>query len=190
MKAVRDEEFRLYVLTRRIEMVRTATLLTAGDQHLAEDLVQSTLTQLYLAWPAFQRAANPRAYARRALVNALVDEKRRPWRRREHSTPDLPEYPFATDSGSNTATDQLNRALGQLPPRMRAAIVLRYYQELSVAETADALGCTQGTVKSQTARALDRLRQVLDLSADEPGAAPPGPRTPSYSPATVPMTNL
>jgi len=187
MKTVRDEQFRSYVLDRRVELVRTATLLTAGDRHLAEDLVQSTLTQLYLAWPAFQRARNPNAYARRALVNALVDEKRRPWRR-EHSTPDLPE-PVSPETGSSTAADQLNQALRELPPRMRAALVLRYFHDLSVADTAEALGCTQGTVKSQTARALDRLRLVLDYTADDQDAPAPGLRPTSFSPV-LPATNL
>jgi RNA polymerase sigma-70 factor (sigma-E family) len=187
MKTARDEEFRTYVLDRRIELVRTATLLTAGDRHLAEDLVQSTLTQLYLAWPAFKRASNPKAYARRALVNALVDEKRRPWRRREHSTPDLPERP-SLDPGNSPQIDQLNQALSELPPRMRAALVMRYFHDLSVADTADALGCTEGTVKSQTARALDRMRQFLGPAVD----GPPGPtstiRTTSYPSAAVPTT--
>ena len=166
MTTVRDEEFRRYVLERRGELIRSATLLTAGDRHLAEDLVQSTLTQLYLAWPAFQRAANPAAYARRSLVNALVDEKRRPWRRREHTTADLPETVTPVPV-SSTAAERVNLALAQLPTRMRAAVVLRYFHDLSVAETADALGCTQGTVKSQTARALDRLRLVLGPEAVE-----------------------
>jgi RNA polymerase sigma-70 factor (sigma-E family) len=161
MTTTRDEQFRRYVLDRRADLLRTATLLTAGDRHLAEDLVQATLTRLYLAWPAFQRADNTRGYARRALVNALSDEFRRPWRRRERSVADLPEHPSVED-GDGTRVEELNRALAQLPPRMRAALVFRYYRDLSVAETASALGCTQGTVKSQTARALERLRTVLE----------------------------
>jgi RNA polymerase sigma-70 factor (sigma-E family) len=187
MRTARDEDFRRYVLDRRGELVRTATLLTAGDRHLAEDLVQSTLTQLYLAWPAFQRAKNPKAYARRALVNALVDEKRRPWRRREQTTADLPERgtPVSPDG---PAAERLNQALAQLPPRMRAALVLRYFHELSVAETADALGCTQGTVKSQSARALDRLRLVLGHDVVEPDSSVTGLRSTPLSPAVVPVT--
>jgi RNA polymerase sigma-70 factor (sigma-E family) len=191
MKTVRDEEFREFVLARRPDLLRTATLLTAGDQHLAEDLVQSTLTQLYLAWPSFQRASNPNAYTRRALVNALIDEKRRPWRRREHTTSDLPE-PASPDGAGNPAAEQLNQALRQLPARMRAALVLRYFHDLSVADTADALGCTQGTVKSQTARALDRLRLVLDFAQDADtttGGQSPSTITPSFSPAS-PATHL
>lgn len=72
-------------------MVRTALALTGGDPHLAEDLVQSTLTRLYVAWPAFQRASNPNAYVRRALLNGLIYEERRPWRRRERTTAQLPD---------------------------------------------------------------------------------------------------
>jgi RNA polymerase sigma-70 factor (sigma-E family) len=182
MTTAQDEEFRSFVLARRVDMVRTATLLTAGDKHLAEDLVQSTLTQLYLAWPAFQRAGNQRAYARRALVNALVDERRRPWRRREQPTPELPEAVAPEISGSDR-TEQLNNALRGLPPRMRAAVVFRYFHDLSVAETAEALGCTQGTVKSQTARALDRLRAVLEPA--QPGVSWPVPTPPSLSAASL-----
>jgi len=188
MKKVRDEEFRSYVLARRADLLRTATLLTAGDRHLAEDLVQSTLTQLYLAWPAFQKAHNPAGYARRALVNALVDEKRRVWRKREHSVPDLPELP-TPEAGGTPRTDLLNQALHDLPPRMRAAVVFRYFHDLSVAETAEALHCTQGTVKSQTARALDRLRVVLDLAANQP-ETPPGAHNKSFPLTTLSATSL
>ena len=160
MRAGRDEEFREFVLARRAELLHTATLLTAGDRHLAEDVVQSTLTKLYVHWPRFRRAGNPEGYARRALVHTLVDERRRPWRR-EQSRAELPdragpEPVLAADSA------QLVEALRHLPPRMRAAVVFRYVHDLSVAETADALGCSQGTVKSQTARALDKLRAALD----------------------------
>jgi RNA polymerase sigma-70 factor (sigma-E family) len=164
MRSVRDEEFEQYVLDRRAELLRTATLLTAGDGHLAEDLVQSTLTRLYVAWPAFKRARNPGSYARRALVNALVDETRRPWRR-ENLQADLPEVAVHEPTGSGTEGERLNQALRGLPPRMRATLVFRYFHDLSVADTAEALDCTEGTVKSQTARALDRLREVLELRA-------------------------
>lgn len=157
----RDEEFRDYVLGHRWDLLRTATLFAAGDRHLAEDVVQSTLTRLYLVWPAFRRVGNQRAYARRALVNALIDEQRRPWRRRERSTEYLPDRQ-SPDPASSTRVDQLYQAMSELPPRMRAALVLRYFHDLSVADTADALGCSQGTVKSQTARALNKLRNVLE----------------------------
>jgi RNA polymerase sigma-70 factor (sigma-E family) len=161
MKAARDEEFRTYVLDRRAGLLRTATLLTAGDRHLAEDVVQSTLTRLYVAWPLFKKAANPDAYARRALVNALVHEHRRPWRRRERTLSEVPELPSPESDAGAARVDGLHDALRKLPPRMRAAVVYRYFHDLSVADTADALSCSQGTVKSQTARALDQLRDVL-----------------------------
>ncbi|GLY95563.1 DNA-directed RNA polymerase sigma-70 factor [Actinoplanes sp. NBRC 103695] len=157
----RDEQFHDFVLARRAGLVRTATLLTAGDAHLAEDLVQGTLTKLYVGWPAFRRADNPEGYVRRALVNALTDERRRLWRRRERPVAEIPDQvhrgPDDVPGG-----DRLRQALKELPPRMRAAVVFRYFYDLGVAETADALNCSEGTVKSQTARALDRLRTALE----------------------------
>jgi RNA polymerase sigma-70 factor (sigma-E family) len=158
----RDEQFHDFVLARRAGLVRTATLLCAGDGHLAEDLVQSTLTKLYVGWPAFRRADNPEGYVRRALVNALTDEKRRLWRRRERPVADLPDQAFQGAHDDVAGGDRLRRALKNLPPRMRAAVVFRYFYDLGVAETADALNCTEGTVKSQTARALDKLRSALE----------------------------
>jgi RNA polymerase sigma-70 factor (sigma-E family) len=182
MTTTRDEQFHGYVLARRDGLLRTATLLTGGDPHLAEDLVQATLTRLYLAWPAFQKATHPHAYARRALVNALVDEKRRPWRRREDTLAEPPEpepEPLPPDPDS----EALYRALQALPVRMRAVVVFRYFHDLTVVDTADALGCSEGTVKSQTARALDKLREVLDfrvVDQDDPEHA----RRVARSPAT------
>ncbi|WP_456697485.1 SigE family RNA polymerase sigma factor [Aeromicrobium sp. P5_D10] len=169
MKSSRDEEFHAYVLARRAELLRTATLLTAGDQHLAEDIVQSTLTRLYLSWPLFQKATKPEGYVRRALANALMDEHRRPWRRRERTLSVMPERQSGEPDAGSQRIDALHEAMGNLPPRMRAALVYRYFHDMSVADTADALNCSHGTVKSQTSRALDQLRDVLDVTA---------PRTP------------
>jgi RNA polymerase sigma-70 factor (sigma-E family) len=163
VKNERDEQFHRFVLSHRAGLVRTATLLTAGDGHLAEDLVQSTLTKLYVAWPAFRRADNPEGYLRRTLVNAFTDEKRRWWRRHERTVAVLPDRgaPVSVSSDVPDDGDGLRTALRELPPKMRAALVFRYFYDLDVADTADALGCSEGTVKSQTARALDRLRGVL-----------------------------
>jgi RNA polymerase sigma-70 factor (sigma-E family) len=158
----RDEQFHDFVLARRAGLVRTATLLTAGDAHLAEDLVQSTLTKLYVGWPAFRRADNPDGYVRRALVNALTDERRRLWRRRERPVAELPDQVQFAIPEQAAGGDGLRQALKQLPPRMRAAVVFRYFYDLGVAETADALNCSEGTVKSQTARALEKLRAALE----------------------------
>ena len=162
MKTERDEQFHSFVLGHRAQLVRTATLLTAGDGHLAEDLVQSTLTKLYVAWPSFRKADNPEGYLRRTLVNALTDERRRWWRRHERTVAELPDRPSgASGVTDDDQSDGLRAALRELPPKMRAALVFRYFYDLDVADTADALGCTEGTVKSQTARALERLRGVL-----------------------------
>jgi RNA polymerase sigma-70 factor (sigma-E family) len=161
-------QFHDFVVRRRAQLVRTATLLTAGDAHLAEDLVQSTLTKLYVAWPAFRRADNPDGYVRRVLVNALTDERRRVWRRRERTVAELPDRAGAGPAGG-PVDDRLKQALRDLPVKMRAAVVFRYFYDLDVADTADALGCSPGTVKSQTARALDRLRTVLDTQFVQQG---------------------
>jgi RNA polymerase sigma factor (sigma-70 family) len=113
-----------------------------------------------VAWPSFRRADNPEGYLRRTLVNALTDERRRWWRRHERSMAEPPDQ--ARDAPDGGELDEgLRTALRDLPPKMRAAVVFRYFYDLDVADTADALGCSVGTVKSQTARALDRLRNVL-----------------------------
>lgn len=171
--ASRDEQFRDFVLSARARLVRTATLLTAGDAHLAEDLVQLTLTRVYLAWPRIRRTDGPDAYARRVLVNAAIDERRRPFRRRESSHAEVPDTSIELPEGPELGP--LHAALAGLPPGMRAAVVLRHVHELSVTETADALGCSEGTVKSQTARGLDRLRESLagpSLTSTPPRSTP------------------
>lgn len=164
MRSTRDEEFRSYVLERRATMLQTATLLTAGDRDLAEDVVQATLTRLYVAWPRFSLADNRNAYAHRTLLNALADEYRRPWRRRERTSTETPDRAEPDLGSSSEQSDRLHDALRELPPRMRSAVVCRYFLDLSVADAAAALNCSQGNVKSQTARGLDRLRELLDRS--------------------------
>jgi RNA polymerase sigma-70 factor (sigma-E family) len=161
VRTERDEQFHSFVFGRRASLVQTATLLTAGDRHLAEDLVQAVLTKLYVAWPAFRRADNPDGYLRRTLVNALTDERRRWWRRHERPVAELPDRPRVEAPREDDVDDALRAALRDLPPKMRAAVVFRYFYDLDIAQTADALGCTAGTVKSQTARALERLRVSL-----------------------------
>jgi RNA polymerase sigma-70 factor (sigma-E family) len=156
----RDVGFRAFVSARRPALLRTATLLAAGDAHLAEDLVQTALTKLYVAWHRVDRDRGPEQYARRILVNALTDEHRRLWRRRESSYAELPDVPAPPVAGIEESTS-VRAALAHLPPGMRAAVVLRHWLEYDVAECAELLGCSQGTVKSQTARGLDRLRELL-----------------------------
>ena len=167
-----DDEFETFVRNGRGRLVGTATALTAGDAFLAEDLVQGTLVRLYLAWGR-ARSGNVEAYARRVLVNAFIDHRRRPFVRRESSVPSLPEA--ASGVAERDVDDtRLFNALAELPPRMRAAVVLRHVEDLSVEDAATALGCTPGTVKSQTARALAKLREALELHRDPVTVAPQG----------------
>ena len=156
----RDAEFGAFVHARRPQLLRLATLLAAGDAHLAEDLVQTALTRLYVAWWRVEKDQGAEAYCRRILVNAVVDERRRPWRRSETSRADVPEVPVA-EGGSAEDRDAVRAALAELGPGMRAAVVLRHWLGYDVAECAQLLGCSEGTVKSQTARGLDRLRLLL-----------------------------
>jgi RNA polymerase sigma-70 factor (sigma-E family) len=155
----RDAEFGAFVHARRPQLLRLATLLAAGDRFLAEDLVQTALTRLYVAWWRVERDQGAEAYCRRILVNAVVDERRRAWRRTETSRAELPDVPTA--DGSTEDRDAVRAALAELGPRMRAAVVLRHWLGYDVAECAQLLGCSEGTVKSQTARGLDRLRLLL-----------------------------
>ncbi len=161
--ADRDTHFQDYVRARRGVLLNIATLLCAGDRHRAEDLVQIALTRLYTAWPRARRM-DVDAYVRRILVNALIDEKRRPFARRETPLSEPPEPRRYADHDPDE-DGALRAALADLPPRMRAAVVLRHVEGLSVDETASALRCSTGTVKSQTARALDKLRAALSEPA-------------------------
>jgi RNA polymerase sigma-70 factor (sigma-E family) len=140
-------------------------MLTAGDRFLAEDVVQTALARVYVAWPRIRESSSAVAYARRAIVSAFLDETRRPWRRRESTTDELPEAAVSGDAFGDIDGQldggAVRRALAELPPRMRAVIVLRHELDLSVEDTASALGCAQGTVKSMNSKALDRLRTAL-----------------------------
>jgi RNA polymerase sigma-70 factor (sigma-E family) len=154
-----DEQYRAYVSARRGDLLRTAVFLAAGDQWAAEDLVQTALTRLYVAWPRV-RAESVDAYARRCLLNALIDHRRLAATHREQTRADLPETAVSDSQGIDMQSAVFG-ALGRLPPRMRAAVVMRHLLDLSVEETAEALRCRRGTVKSQTARGLDQLRVAL-----------------------------
>jgi RNA polymerase sigma factor (sigma-70 family) len=157
VRAAHDDEFEVFVRGNRAWLVRFATTLTAGDAHLAEDLVQVALVHVYLAKPS--RTRDLHSYVRRAVVNGLIDHERRPFRRRERSAPELPER--AAVPSTDSVDPELIAALAALPVRMRAAIVLRHVEALSVEETARALRCSTGNVKSQTSRGLNKLRDLL-----------------------------
>jgi RNA polymerase sigma-70 factor (sigma-E family) len=143
--------------------LRRLAFLICGNWHLAEDAVSTVMTKLYVIWPKIRRDDNVDAYVRRMLVRAIADERRRPWRREspaEHLWADI-EAPGP--DGPDALSDQLvlRAALAQMPPRRRAVLVLRYFEELTVEETAAVMGCSTGTVKSQTARALAAMREKL-----------------------------
>jgi len=121
--------------------------------------VQIVLVRLYLSWGRAARRGSVDAYVRRSLVNAFIDHRRRPSVSREKATDELPDYPArAAEEGIDI---ELLDALRALPERMRAAVVLRHVIGLSIDDAADALKCSTGTVKSQTARGLDKLRESL-----------------------------
>jgi RNA polymerase sigma-70 factor (sigma-E family) len=151
----RDAEFSEYMAARQPSLLRTAYLLT-GDRHTAEDLVQTALAKLYLSWDKVRRQESVDGYVRRILVNEHNSLWRRPWKRRETTTSELPDRAAPVDQGGRD--HDLWELVQTLPRKQRAAVVLRYYEELSEAETAAALGVSVGTVKSQTSRALAALR--------------------------------
>jgi RNA polymerase sigma-70 factor (sigma-E family) len=135
-------------------LLRTAYLLT-GDPHTAEDLVQTALAKLYLSWDKVDRRSSIDGYVRRILVNEHNSLWRRPWKRRETAAEHLPEQAAPQRRGHDS---DLWDFVQTLPRKQRAAVVLRYYEELSEAETAEVLGVSVGTVKSQTSRALAAMR--------------------------------
>lgn len=159
------DEFDEFARTRTPALLRAAYLLT-GDQYLAEDLVQSALGRTLRAWRRLQRTANAEAYTRRVMYHLQVSWWRQ--RSRERRLHKLASEPHAMpDSTANVAGQlALQEALSRLTVKQRAVIVLRYYEDKSIAETAEILGCGHGTVKSQTAKALQRLRQELPNRQD------------------------
>jgi|SRR5581483_9245676 len=152
-----EDAFRAYAFARRAVLRRTAYLL-CGDWHQADDLVQTTLVKLYVAWRRVRTAEELDAYTRRILTRCFLDERRRPWRR-EAPVDHLADRPGSAASSEDVL--DVRAALATLPRRQRATIVLRYWSDASVSETADALGCSEGTVKSQSARAIATLRGLL-----------------------------
>lgn len=154
----RGADYDAFVLGASPRLLRAAYLLT-GDRGAAEDLLQDVLERLYIAWP---RVQDPSAYARRSLVHASTNRWRRRSRRRETQLTSEHDVgvPDLADPGAER--DRVVRALAHLPAGQRAVVVLRYLEDLSEAQTAEALGCSTGTVKSQTSRALARLRDLLD----------------------------
>lgn len=169
----RDNEgaYRDYVVA-RLEQLRRAAYLYCRDWHTADDLVGTTLTKLYQHWRRAQQAENLDAYVHGIMVHAWLDERRRPWRR-ELAVAELPEplspprstgYPGEPGGGD---TSGLLDLLATLPARRRACLVLRFYCDLSVEQTARILDVSPGTVKSQTARGLETLRELAVTLTEE-----------------------
>jgi RNA polymerase sigma-70 factor (sigma-E family) len=151
-------DFEAYAAARMTYLRQTAYLL-CGDWHRAEDLVQDALGRLYVHWRRASRAENVDAYVRRTLVNAYLADRRRPWRR-DVPTEFVPDR--AAGEQQPQRIDELRAALADLGPSQRAIVVLRFWDDLSVEQTAQAMGCSTGNVKSQSARGLARLREALN----------------------------
>ena len=164
MKAERDEEFREFMHGRWPVMVRLAYALT-GDQGHAEEVAQTAFAKAYANWPRVTRAGHPDAYVRQIVINENRNRFRKR-RVRELSTDNLPDTPIpGIDLDGRAALLDALRALG---PRQRAVVVLRYWLDLTETETAAALGCSVGTVKSQASRALATLRTNTHLVEGDP----------------------
>ena len=153
----KDAEFTEYLQARQPRLLRTAYLLT-GDRHQAEDVLQTSLAKLYLAWDKVRDRDSVDGYVRRIMVNENNSLWRRAWKRREHASGDLPEPVPHLDEYDDGRGAALWDVVQSLPPKARAVVVLRYYEQLSEAETADVLGISTGTVKSQCSRAIAALR--------------------------------
>ena len=153
-----EHEFRSFAQARSRSLLRTAYLIT-GDHHHAEDLLQATLTKVFLAWPRIREKTSAEAYARRTLVTTYVSWRRRRWWQERATGEDL-ERPERLNSAADH--DELWHSLQSLSRQQRAVVVLRFIEDQSVDEVARLLGITTGSVKTHTSRALAALRIRLD----------------------------
>lgn len=164
MKQSHVDEYVEFATARSTHLYRTACLLAGGDSHLAEDLVQETLGRVYVHWRRVSAADNPAAYAHTVLVRTYLSHRRR------RSSGERPTgyVPDASAAESDTALRvTLLHALGELSVRDRAVVVLRYWEDRSVEETATLLRLSAGVVRTQSSRALARLRAVLGDSISD-----------------------
>ncbi len=166
MPAETDAEFAEYIAA-RLPSLRRLALLLCHDWHRADDLVQAGVIRLYVHWHRARKATSVDAYARTIIVREFLHERRSAWASRVILGSLQPDRP-AADRDADAAID-LRVAIARLPARQRAVLVLRYYCDLNVEHSAEVLGCSSGTVKSQTARALATLRRQLEAS---PNAQP------------------
>ncbi len=169
LMAPADADFDQFVAANAEDLLRTAYLI-AWDQVEAEDLVQECLFKVARRWPRVRSMDQPRAYARRILINLATDGARSRARRRAELDP-VPSGVGERAVDPLVALDahaELIEALGQLPPRQRAVLVLRYFHDMTEAQAAEVLGCSTGTVKSSASRGLARLREVFELAPPQP----------------------
>jgi RNA polymerase sigma-70 factor (sigma-E family) len=146
-----------FVASQHPRLLRSARLLT-GDAELAADLAQETLVRVLVKWPQVSRARDPQAYISALMLNVFLAGRRRRWNR-EVPHGQVPDRPWPrNEADAADDRDELRRRLLALPPKQRAAVVLRHYEQLSEADAAAALGCSTGTVKSLTSRGLASLR--------------------------------
>jgi RNA polymerase sigma-70 factor (sigma-E family) len=158
-----SSDFREFVSARQGALRRTAYLL-CGDWHTAQDLTQQTLAKLFVAWPRVRAVEAVDAYARQVLVRTYIDESRKR-RNTELAVADIPDH--GAEGPELETRIALMAALKQLSPRQRAVVALRFWDDMSVEATAEALGMKANTVKSDTARALAKLKGLLDSSIHE-----------------------
>ncbi|RAY14567.1 SigE family RNA polymerase sigma factor [Actinomadura craniellae] len=166
MSQAPHDEFRDYVAARRPALLRAAMILT-GDRVEAEDLLQAALANTYRAWGRIKDRTAMDGYVRRAMVNTQISW----WRRRKfeiYPTDELPDQPVDDHTRRSEMHDALGRALARLPERQRAAVILRYYEDMSETEIAEVLGVSVGTVKSTVSRAVAKLRDDDALDLDFP----------------------
>jgi RNA polymerase sigma-70 factor (sigma-E family) len=168
MTSRHDEEFADYMAA-RLPALRRLAFLLCQDWHQADDLAQAAAIKAYTHWARVAGANNTDAYVNAIVVREFLRERRSAWRRLVSLT-DAPET--AARQGDHESSLDLQTAVVALPPRQRAVLVLRFYCDLNVYQTAEALGCTPGTVKSQTAKALESLRRAMGTPSDAPTPVP------------------
>lgn len=177
--AARDRAAFADFVTTRSGALHRAAYLMVGDVGLAQDLVQEALTKTYVAWPRLRDSANAEAYTRKVITNTAITWFRRKGWYGEQPAAELPERSDHAHSGQGHAEHVADRtslmdALAQLPPRQRAAIVLRFYDDMTEAQTAAAMECAVGTVKSQVSAGLTKLRALLGDAVDLDDLMPAG----------------
>ncbi|CAL9448644.1 RNA polymerase sigma-E factor [Streptomyces sp. enrichment culture] len=165
MRQQRTADYAEFASARAGHLYRSACLLTAGDTHLAEDLVQETFGRLYVRWGRVSRAENPAAYAQTVLTRTFLAH-RRLRSSRERATDTFPDLPGAAD-GDAPLRLTLMAALARLPAKDRAVVVLRYWEDRSVEQTADVLNVSSAAVRTRCVRALGRLRELLGEDVHE-----------------------